>query len=183
LIEGHAFQDDASMLRIAANLSLPLQALMPTGRRRPKVIENLHLSYIGNEVALESRALPFFVPLPNEVERSEVRDSKRYLSWRFKPGQRLQIRVPYEGVDNTFVVPRDAVAEDGLERYVFLDHGDHLERRPVHVLAHDSISVALANDGSIREGQRIVTRGAHQLQMAFKQSSSGPIDPHAGHSH
>jgi len=183
LIEGHAFQNDASLLKVAANLNLPLQAVVQSSNRRPEVIDGLHLTYIGNEVELNSRSLPFYVPLENSVERSEIRGERRYLSWLFKPGQRLQIRVPYAALDHTFVVPKDAVAEDGLERYVFVDHGDHFERRPVHILAQDSISYALANDGVIKNGEPIATSGAHQLQMAFKQAASGPVDPHAGHAH
>ncbi len=183
LIEGHAFQNDATLLRVAANLRLPLQAVLQSNNRRPEMIDGLYLTYIGNEVELNSRSLPFYVPLENKVERSEERGNRRYLSWLFKPGQRLQIRVPYSALDHTFVVPKDAVAEDGVERYVFVDHGDHFERRPVHVLSQDSISYALAIDGSIEEGERIATSGAHQLQMAFKQAASGPVDPHAGHTH
>lgn len=183
LIEGHAFQDDASLLRIAANLRLPLQAVLASGSRRSEIIDGLHLNYIGNEVALDSRSLPFYVPVDNRIERSEQRDDRRYLSWLFKPGQRLQIRVPYRALDQTFVVSKDAVVQDGLEHYVFVDHGDHFERRPVRVLAKDSVSCALAMDGSVRTGQPIATTGAHQLQMAFKQAQGGPIDPHAGHTH
>jgi multidrug efflux pump subunit AcrA (membrane-fusion protein) len=168
---------------VAANLQLPLQAVLQSSNRRPEVIDGLQLSYIGNEVELNSRSLPFYVPLENKVERSEDRGGRRYLSWLFKPGQRLQVRVPHAALDRTFVVPRDAVAEDGVERYVFVDHGDHFERRPVQVLAQDSISYALAHDGSIDEGERIAMSGAHQLQMAFKQAAGGPIDPHAGHTH
>ncbi len=183
LIEGHAFQRDAKALRIAASLRLPLQAVIDSTGSRPEIIDNLAISYIGNEVELDSRALPFFVPLENRVERSEQRGDSTYVSWRFKPGQRLQIRVPLQSLDDTIVVPREAVAEEGAERYVFLDHGDHFDRRAVRVLARDAISVAIANDGSISSGQKIAASGAHQLQMAMKKKAGGPVDPHAGHSH
>lgn len=183
LIEGHAFQNDARALRIAANLGLPLQAVLDSTSRRPEIIENLQISYIGNEVELESRALPFFVPLENQIERSEQRADGRYVSWRFKPGQRMQLRVPLRSFKNTIVVPRDAVAGEGAERYVFVDHGDHFERRSVHVVAHDAIWVAIKDDGSIRTGQSIAVTAAHQLQMAMQNKLGGAIDPHAGHSH
>jgi multidrug efflux pump subunit AcrA (membrane-fusion protein) len=183
LIEGHAFQNDAKALRIAANLGLPLQAVIDSTSRRPEIIENLQISYIGNEVELDSRALPFFVPLENRVERTEQRDDGRYVSWRFKPGQRMQLRVPLRSFKNTIVVPKDAVAGEGAERYVFVDHGDHLERRSVHVVARDAIWVAIKDDGSIRPGQSIAVTAAHQLQMAMQNKSGGAIDPHAGHNH
>ena len=182
LIEGHAFQRDAQTLKVAANLQLPIQAVFESAGTRPEIIDGLRISYISSEVELDTRALPFFVSLENKVERSEQRGDARYVSWRFKPGQRPQLRVPIQVFDNTIVVPKDAVAEEGLERYVFVDHGDHLDRRPVRVVARDAFSVAIANDGSIRKGERIALNGAHQLQMAVKKKSGGPIDPH-GHTH
>ncbi len=183
LIEGHAFQKDGAALRTAAKFGFPLQAVFDSSGRRPDVVDGLTISYIGNEVGIESRALPFFVPLDNKVERDEQRGQQHYISWRFKPGQRLQLRVPLQGFDDTIVVPKDAVAEEGVERYVFVDHGDHFDRRRVRVLARDALWVAIRNDGSLRSGEKIAVSGAHQLQMEMKNKAAGPIDPHAGHSH
>lgn len=183
LIEGHAFQKDGAALRAASKYRLPLQAVIDSSQRRPEIIDDLKIAYIGSEVGLESRALPFYVPLENQVERSEQRDGQTYLSWRFKPGQRLQVRVPLEGYDDTIVVPKEAVAEEGAERYVFVDHGDHFDRRAVRVLARDELWVAIRNDGSLKPGQKIAVSGAHQLQMAMKNRGGGAVDPHAGHNH
>ncbi len=182
LIEGHAFQKDATSLRMAAKFGFPLQAVLDSASQ-PEIVDGLKISYIGNEVGIQSRALPFFVPLENQVERDEQRGQQRYVSWKYKPGTRLHLRVPLQGFDNTFVVPKDAVAEEGVERYVFVDHGDHFDRRPVRVLARDEVWAAIKNDGSLRAGETIATAGAHQLQMEMKNRSSGPVDPHAGHSH
>ena len=63
------------------------------------------------------------------------------------------------------------------------ENGDHFDRIPVAVLARDSISVAIANDGQVWPGQSIAISGAHQLQMALKNKSGDAIDPHAGHNH
>lgn len=183
LIEGHAFQGDAPALRAASKFHLPLQAVIDSSAQRPEILEGLQIAFIGNEIGIESRALPFFVPLQNQTERNETREGQRYVSWRFKPGQRLQLRVPLEGFDDTIVVPKEAVAEEGAERYVFVDQGDHFDRRRVRVLARDELWVAIANDGSVRSGQSIAITGAHQLQMEMKNKAGGPIDPHAGHNH
>jgi hypothetical protein len=32
-------------------------------------------------------------------------------------------------------------------------------------------------------GETVAQNGAHQLQMAIKNQSGGPVDPHAGHNH
>ena len=183
LIEGHAFQRDSDALRKSAESQAPVQALFESSSRLPELIDGLKISYIGNEVDRETRALSFFVALENEVERSETRGEHRYLSWKYKPGQRMKLRLPISHLDDVFVVPKDAVVEEGPERFVFLDHGHHFDRVPVHVVAKDSVNAALAGGGKLVNRSRVTTRGAHQLQMAMKNQSGGAIDPHAGHSH
>lgn len=183
LIEGQAFQRDAGALRYAADNRLPLQAVIRTSSTSRKVIDGLQISYIGNEIGERSRALPFYVVLRNQVERSENRDGQRYVSWRYKPGQRLDLRVPTARFSKAIVVPKDAVAEAGLERYVFVSDGGHFDRVPVHVQAHDAFRVAIANDGQLKPGQQIAVVGAHQLLMELKNKSGGAVDPHHGHSH
>ena len=183
LIEGHAYQRDADALKEAADSDLPLQAVMESTGEMPEVIKGLKIIYIGNEINRQSRALPFYVALDNEVERSEQRGPNQYVSWRYKPGQRLTLRVPVAGFDDAIVVPKQAVAEEGPERYVFVENNDHFDRVAVHVLASDSMTVAIANDGQVWPGQSIAINGAHQLQMAMKNQAGGAPDPHAGHSH
>lgn len=183
LIEGEAYQRDGEALQKAANSGAMLQAVFETRQGPPQVIQDLKIVYIGNEVNRESRSLPFFVSLTNEVERIEQIDGLQFVSWRYKPGQRLQLRVPIDGFDNAIVVPKEAVAEEGPERFVFVENNDHFDRVAVQVLAADSINVAIKNDGQVWPGQSIAVSGAHQLQMALKNKSGGAIDPHAGHNH
>ena len=147
------------------------------------MVSGLKVIWIGNEIDRNSRALSFYVSITNEPERSERRGERRYLSWRYKPGQRLTVRLPVAAIDQAIVVPKDAVAEEGSERYLFVQNGDHFERVPVVVLARDSVNAAVANDGQVWPGQSIATQGAHQLQMALKNQTGGAIDPHAGHNH
>jgi multidrug efflux pump subunit AcrA (membrane-fusion protein) len=183
LIEGFAYQRDGETLRNASDLQWPLQAVMESSGADPLIIEGLTIAYIGNEVGRQSRALPFYVVLPNQIERSERRGPQKYVSWRYKPGQRLRLRVPIATIDNAIVVPKAAVAEEGPQRYVFVENGDHFDRVPVSIVARDSINVAIANDGQVWPGQSIAINRAHQLQMALKNQSGGGIDPHAGHNH
>lgn len=182
LIEGQAFQRDGKVLRQAAGTDADVQAVFGSSEDA-EVIDGLHVVYIGTEVDRKSRALPFYVALSNQIERSEQSGDKRYVSWRYKPGQRLTVRVPVSRLQNAIVVPKDAVASEGPEQYLFVENGDHFDRVPVAVLARDSINVAIANDGQVWPGQSIAVRGAHQLQMALKNKSGGAIDPHAGHNH
>ncbi len=183
LIEGHAFQRDGKTLRKAADTGADVQAVMESSSEGPDLVDGLRVIYIGTEVDRKSRALPFFVSLANKIERAEQSGDKRYISWQYKPGQRLTVRLPISRIKDAIVVPKDAVAEEGSERYLFVENGDHFDRIPVAVIARDSVSVAIANDGQVWPGQFIAVSGAHQLQMALKNKSGGAIDPHAGHNH
>ncbi|PAY15870.1 hemolysin D [Rhodopirellula sp. SM50] len=183
LIEGQAFQRDGKALRKAADTGADVQAIIESSGEGPELIDGLKVVYIGTEVDRRSRALPFYVSLTNKVERTEQSGNKRYISWQYKPGQRLTVRLPVSQVENAIVVPKDAVAEEGAERYLFVENGDHFDRVPVSIIARDSINVAIHNDGQVWPGQVIAVSGAHQLQMAMKNRSGGAIDPHAGHNH
>lgn len=183
LIEGHSYQRDGKALQRAAQSSTPLKAVIDTSGQDPEIIDGLKIVSIGNEVGRDSRTLPFYVALENRIERSETRDEDRYVSWQYKPGQRLTLRLPVETQSGVIVVPKNAVAREGPERYVFVENGDHFERVRVRVVSQDALQVAIAAGGQLWPGQAIVTEGAHQLQMAFKNRGGGAIDPHAGHHH
>lgn len=183
LAEGLAFQQDAEALTTAARKDWPVQAVLEGGANQRVVLNDLSIAYVGGEVQEVSRALPFYVPLENEIVQQEQRGEKLYVVWRFKPGQRLRLRVPIDQTPDVFVLPVRAIASEGPERYVFVENGDHFDRRTVQVVLRDQLSVAVANDGSLLPGETIAVSGAHQLQMALKNQAGGAIDPHAGHNH
>jgi len=183
LAEGHAFQQDAEALATAVRNNWPIQAVLESGGKPHTVIDGLQIAYVGGEVLEISRALPFYVPIDNEIVQQEQRAEHLYVSWRFKPGQRLRLRVPVDRVSDVFVLPVDAVASEGAERYVFVENGDHFDRRTIQVATRDQLNVAVANDGSLLPGESVVLNGAHQLQMALKNKAGGGVDPHAGHNH
>ena len=183
-IEGRAFEQDSGELMRAANENRPVAAVLERGSGQTELIEGLEFSHASNEVETDSRALYFYVRLPNTVVRDAVRsDGRHFLTWRFKPGQRLQVRVPVEAWENVLVVPVEALAQEGAEAYVFVENGASFERRPVHVKYRDQLQAVLANDGSLFPGDAVALSGAHQLQMALRNKSGGAVDPHAGHNH
>ncbi len=95
----------------------------------------------------------------------------------------MQLRVPVERIENQIVLPVDAVASAGAERFVFQENGDHFDRIPVHVIYQDQVWAVIENDGSVFPGDIIAYTGAHQMQMALKNKAGGAVDPHAGHNH
>jgi len=183
-VEGRAFEQDAPALVRAANERLPITAIFESTNGEGEKITDLHVLYLGNRVEADSREFHFYVNLPNSIVRDVTgQNGRKFITWKYKPGQRLYLLVPVEFWENRLVVPVDAVVKDGAEFYAFRQNGDRFERVPVHLEYRDQFSAVIANDGSLFPGEVIAMTGAHQLQMALKNQAGGGIDPHAGHSH
>ncbi len=182
-IEGKAFEQNVAELSQASARGWKVDAVFP-GQDGLKVVNGLKLAFVGNSIDPESRTLSFFVELPNEVLRDETNtEGQHFVAWRYRLGQRLEIRVPVEQWENQIVLPVDAVVKDGADWFVFQQNGTKFNRVPVHIQHRDQTSVVIANDGSIYPGDVIATKSAHQMQMAVKNNSGGAVDPHAGHNH
>lgn len=181
-IEGLAFEQDAAVLEHSAAQGWPITAVTQSTGDRPDGLDNLSLVYIDNRVNYESRALKFYVDLPNTILRtSESADHQQFIDWRFKPGQRMQLRILVEEWPDRIVLPVDAVAQDGAEYFVFMQNGAQFERRAVHVEHKDQFNAVVANDGSLFPGDVIAMTGAFEMQMALKKRSTPAV--HHGHTH
>ena len=184
-IEGRGFEEDVAAINRAVSRGWKVSAsfgLKAAGT--DDVVEGLAIRYLDDKVDPESRVFHFYVALPNQVVREDkAADGRHFLYWRFKPGQRTQVKVPVETWSDRIVLPVDAVAQDGAEFYVFEANGDHFDRRPVHVEYRDQDRVVIANDCLLRPGVLVAESAAHQMQMAMKNRTAGAVDPHAGHNH
>ncbi|MGE3410155.1 MAG: efflux RND transporter periplasmic adaptor subunit [Pirellulales bacterium] len=184
LIEGEAFEQDSPQVTQAVERGAPVSAVLEFKTESAGQVEGLHIAYVANRMDAESRTLHFYVTLPNKIVRdTRTANGRRFVEWRFKPGQRMQLQVPVEEWADRIVLPADAVAQDGVENYVFRSNGDHFDRQAVRVEYRDPHSVVVANDGSLFPGEAIALSAAQQLQLALKNKSGGAIDPHAGHNH
>lgn len=184
LIEGDAFEHDMAALTSAAAEGKPITALTEVSANQTEKIEGLRIAYVADRVTPDSRTLRFFVTLPNTLSGTpRTEGASRFVTWRFKPGQRMQLRVPVEEWPDRIVLPAEAVAQDSVEHYVFRANGDHFDRTPVHVEYRDPTVVVIANDGTLFPGERIAMSAAQQLHLALKNKAGGGIDPHAGHNH
>lgn len=182
-IEGRAFDQDAPAISASADHQWPVTAIFP-GVDSIVTLTDLKLAFVGTEVDQDSRTLPFYVNLPNMITgRSENDEGQKFISWKYRPGQRLQLQVPVEEWPSEFVVPVDAVTREAADWFVFRQNGRHFERIAVHVKFRDQTSAVIANDGAVFSGDVIALRSAHQMQMALKNKSGAGADPHAGHSH
>jgi len=182
MVEGRAFEDDSASLRQAAKEGWKVSATIVGGAKER--INGLKLEYLADKIDPETRAFRFYLRLPNSV----VLDQKsptghRFLEWKFKPGQRLELNVPVEQWTDRIVLPVDAVVEEGAEMYAYRQNGKNFERVPIHVVFRDRRSVVVANDGTLFPGDIVAGAGAYQIHLALKNKSGGAIDPHAGHNH
>jgi multidrug efflux pump subunit AcrA (membrane-fusion protein) len=185
-LEGRVFKHEISLVQKAMEEEWPLemQLVEPEKRAWPRLTTPLKILYIGNEVDPDSQTVPVFVPVRNDyIKRTE--GDKLFRTWRFRPAQRVFLRIPVEHYKNVLVLPTDAVVREGVENYVFQQNGNAFDRKEVQVLNRDQHDVVIVDDGVLIPGISYVAhRGASQLQRALLiQQSSGKIDPHAGHVH
>jgi biotin carboxyl carrier protein len=147
-IQGNAFEQDAALLNRASGNNWPLTAVLETANQERTLVKNLPIAYLAGKVDPESRALLFYVELPNQmIGRRQTSDGRQFSTWQFRPGQRVDLLVPVERWENRIVLPVDAVVQDGAESYVFEQNAGHFDRRSVCVEYRDQYSVVVANDG------------------------------------
>jgi multidrug efflux pump subunit AcrA (membrane-fusion protein) len=199
LIEGRAFEDDAKSLRNAIREDWNVSARLLSGNAQAdegrdgngqendgkgENVEQLRLLYLADHIDPESRAFHFYLGLPNEVVLDQKSaNGRRFIEWRYKPGQRMELRVPMEQWTDRIVLPASAIVEEGPEAYVYRQSGNRFDRVNVHVEYRDRESVVIANDGSVGPGEVVAGDGAYQIHLALKNKAGGGIDPHAGHQH
>lgn len=183
-VEGNAFERDVEEISRASAEDKPISVLLELEGQESQTVPNLKILYVSPKIEPESRTLHFYATLPNLLAQNKVLDDgRRYITWRFRPGQRTQLQVPVETWNDQIVLPAEAVVEEGAEAYVFTPNGDHFDRRTVHIEHKDQSSVVVANDGVLFPGDLVAITAAKQLQLALKNKSGGGIDPHAGHNH
>ena len=179
-IEGSAFEHQLPDIRRAMRQQWPVSAVLNTSEKKR---DNLRILFQDPKVDPDSRTTRFYVELTNVRVNSRRSRGRFFVDWKFRPGQLVEVLVPVERMENKLVVPVDAVAQHGLENYVFQSSGSSFIRRPVTIEYRDHQNVVLGSRSRIYEGDAIAISGAYQLQLALLNRASGPVDPHAGHSH
>jgi cobalt-zinc-cadmium efflux system membrane fusion protein len=182
-IEGNAFEQDVELIAQTLARHAPITAIVDSHAGASARVEGLSILYLADQINPLERTLHFYLTLPNQPIRDEQVGGHRFVNWRFKPGQRTQLQIPVEEWTDRLVLPAAAVAQEGPDWFVFVENGDHFDRRPVHVEYRDRSHVVVAQDGSLFPGDVVALTAAAQLQMALRNRSGGAIDPHAGHSH
>ncbi len=170
-VEGRAYASDQRLLERVLTGDRPIRVVFEGGHEKSEVLGDLKIRYIDPQIDDRSRTLSFFAEFDNRLLDSEVRDS-RLRHWRFKPGQRCTVEVPFDTISECFVLPLEGLVTDGAEAFIFeltgINEGKKVwTRREVHVLHRGTDSAAIANDGAIFPGARIARNGAAQLHVAL----------------
>ncbi|WP_164102964.1 efflux RND transporter periplasmic adaptor subunit [Candidatus Laterigemmans baculatus] len=180
-IEGYAFKNEASLLSRAAaeGWEVEVEFTDDAFEGWPPLDQKLLIRHLSNSIDPETRTLGVYIPLANQ-SRSYQKNGQTFLSWRFRPGQRVRIFVPVEKFSQVLVVPSEAVVREGPEAFVFRQNGDLFDRISVHVLHEDRRHVVLAHDGSVTPGLFLAQNAAASLNRVLQtQSASGmPANVH-----
>lgn len=193
-VEGQAFASETKPLAVAAAKGLPIRIEFPgeTPGDWPEM-PPLVVHHLGAPPA-SGATFPFYLPLENQYHVFTQGGKKRFV-WRFRPGQRVRLRLPVEkivtpGPDGKtellpFVLPTGAVVREGPEAFVFVQNGDVFVRRAVQVLYEDRNETVIARGGEVSAADFVVrTTAAAAINRALKAASSGGGGhEHCGHSH
>jgi multidrug efflux pump subunit AcrA (membrane-fusion protein) len=182
-IEGRAFRDETSLLERSVKEGWPVEVDFQEDANAdwPAIEQMFPIRYIANTIDPVTRTFAFLLPLENQYKTVDHGDRKQLL-WRFRPGQKVLLRIRVEKLDDVFVLPADAVVLDGAEAFLFTQNVNTFERRSVHVLFRDRDRVVVANDGSLPtylKGQErwtipaVARMAAAQLNRMTKAGSSG----------
>lgn len=187
-IRGEAFERDYQQLQQAMQSNETTSAIFADGRKMTSV-DGLRIISIDNEIEINTRALHFYLRLPNKVLTTTTMDMSptdqrqvAFPTWQYRLGQRLRLRVPIKKYEEKLILPIKAIARDGAEYYVFRLNGSQFQKVPVHVEYQDQFIAVIARGGQLRMGDYVAHTGAHQILQAIK-NKSGAVDPHAGHHH
>ena len=187
-LEGRAFERDTSVIQQAMQQGWKVSAVLDNALDGTQMVTDLPIAYLSNRIEEDTRAIHFYVRIDNELLPQPANDDEgiRHLLWRFRPGQRLQLRVPVEVWKDQIVLPVEAVVRDGLSNYVFTKVRGRFRRVEVTVDYRDQYDVVIRKDRKLKLGQATAMHSAQQLQMAMEQAASGGGSgghSHAGHSH
>jgi len=118
-VEGHAFERDLEL--ITRLLKQNTGAQIEFGPRDEEdTLTGLPIRFVDNHVDTQAGTFRLYLELRNQiVHESRDEQGRIYRSWKFKPGQRLHVSLPVETISGHFVLPRDAIAQEGLESFVF----------------------------------------------------------------
>lgn len=146
-------------------------------------LEGLRIAYVTS--GENAQGTIAFVETRNEPLAANPDEAGRiHRSWQLRPGLKYTIHLAADRLEKVFVLPSEAVAEDGAEKVVFVQDGGSFRSVPVELAYrnHEHAVVRINKHTALFPGDPVVVRGAFPLSLALK-AGTGAADPHAGHNH
>lgn len=173
-IEGRAFPDETPLLERSVQQRWPVEIDFQEHPAAgwPVLQQQFQIRHLANTIDPISRTFVFVIPLENEARVVEEA-GRTQLLWRFRPGQKVRVRVRVDKLENVFILPAEAIVRDGADAFVFTQNVNTFERKAVRLLAQDRQHAVLANDGSLLPGMYVVQNAAAQLQRIAGAATSG----------
>ncbi|MFL5329529.1 MAG: efflux RND transporter periplasmic adaptor subunit [Gemmataceae bacterium] len=172
LIEGKSFSDEVPLVERAVAQNWPIAVDFPADSSEwPTTPQSFSIQRSANVIDPITRTFTFSVPLANQ-SRTIEKDGHSQIIWRYRPGEKVRLRIPTERIDNVFILPAEAVVREGASAFVFRQNADTFERRPVQIIARDRDRVVIANHDSVTPGVYVAQSGAVQINRMMKSSSS-----------
>lgn len=173
-IEGRAFRDETPLLEQSVKEGWPVAVDFQENSESgwPPLAGEYQIRHLANTIDPIHRTFAFTIPIENESRVVEV-NGRTQILWRFRPGQKLRLMVRVKKLDDVYIVPADAVVQDGAEAYVFTQNVNTFTRRPVRIITQDRQQAVLAHDASLLPGSFVVQSAAAQLNCMAKSENSG----------
>ncbi len=169
-IQGTAFESDLPALKLLSEKGWTVSAefghVQDDGHAHRLRRENLELLHVENHVDPKSQTFRFYMPLTNEVEQSLTdREGRTFSQWKFKPGQRVHLKIPEERWEKQLLLPAEAVVIEGPNAFVFVQH--------VHDEEHDHDESA--HDDHDDEDAHIEDHDDHDHEQIFVELEPVPV--------
>ncbi|MCH7761045.1 efflux RND transporter periplasmic adaptor subunit [candidate division TA06 bacterium] len=164
LIEGDVFEDQLARIQNGQDVRIRAMAYSHS-----EEVFTGQVSYIGDVLDPEKRTAHIWVEVKNKEEK-------------LKPEMFTELSVVVQKGSDVLAVPREAVLEEGGERFVFIQDGDLYKRQNIVLGMKDDQYVQVMK--GLFPGDLVVTRGNYELSAA-RATSKAPAgeDDHSGHVH
>lgn len=215
-IKGQAFENDLPIISQLSKSGTTVTAEFghqhQGGHLHSVLRDNLRVTHVDNHVDATTQTFAFFLPLENDLLHESTTENRLYRQWRFRPGQRVHLRVPMAKHRAEIKLPIEAVGFEAHNAVVFRrikaaddghhhDHDEHahghdhehdhadqetagmeLEPVPVHVLYRDHDVALIGRGGDLKVGDEVAMNCAHKLLLAMKMNA-GAGGGHHDHEH
>ena len=162
---GQRVQQADALLRIIDTRQLSLDVQIPSARQADiATAKGVPLAVVGRDDV--SAAIRSVSPSVSDSQMLNLRADVNRGAQRLRPGDLLQVRIPFAAAGVGWPVPIQAVVRQGEQAYVFVRTEAGFVAKPVQVLSSAGQSVRVK--GELQTGQEIATGSVIALKAAWQ---------------